>query len=300
MVDGGVDLRGVDSAVGQALEGLEDDLLHLLRVFGGDSLQACAEDRLFVVVVESGPVSQRAAQARVDERFAQRRARVGQQDLGQHLHGQRAERIRAGNGDPRGECLRLASVVFASRGRKCLDARRGRLESLHVPDRRVDLEALEPSQGVAFDHLQRGFERQVAVAVEARVARVVVALVEPPQLVPRKVGYVLRIPARHVRVGQAGEKGLADRAVDRGSGRGECPLHLIEDHALVAKSSPCVFGVLELETDALLLERVLGQTREERRVEVNAEEIREVVRVARAEQVHGPVRTGEGVHEGGE
>ena len=54
-----------------------------------------------------------AAQAGVDQRPAQRRAGVREEDLGEHLHGEGAEGVAAGHGDPGRERLGLAVVVLA-------------------------------------------------------------------------------------------------------------------------------------------------------------------------------------------
>ena len=132
------------------------------------------------------------------------------------------------------------------------------------------------------------------------VARVVVTSVELLQVVPGQVGDVLRIATRHVRVGQSWEQRLADRAVDGRAWRGERALHLVEHDALVSEAAVRVGGVLELEADPLLLERVLRQLWEEGRVQVHVEEVLEILRVPCAEQVHRPVGAGERIHEGGE
>ena len=114
---------------------------------------------------------------------------------------------------------------------------------------------------------------------------------------PGQVGDVLGIPARHVRVGQAGKERLADGAIDRGGRGGERPLHLVEDDPLVAKAALWVSRVFELEADAFLLERVFRKAREKSSVEVDLEEVHEVLGVARAVEEHRPVRTCQGVHE---
>src|SRR3984893_16012934 len=43
-VDRGVDVSLVDAIAGESLEGIQDDLLHLLGVFGRDILEAGAEN----------------------------------------------------------------------------------------------------------------------------------------------------------------------------------------------------------------------------------------------------------------
>ena len=132
VVDRSVDLRGVDTSIGHAVQRLEDDLLHLLRILGGDALQAGAEDRLLVVVMESAAVGERTAQAGVDECFSQWRTRVGEENLAQYFHRQGAERIRAGHRDPCGQGLRLGLVVFAGHRGVRLDGRGWLGETLDV------------------------------------------------------------------------------------------------------------------------------------------------------------------------
>ncbi len=132
------------------------------------------------------------------------------------------------------------------------------------------------------------------------VAGVVVAGVEPAEHLPGEVGDVLRVAAADIRVCQAGKQRPADRAVDGGPGRREGALHLVEDDAPVSQPALRIGGVLELEADPLLLERVLAQAWKEGGVEVDVEEVLEVLLVAGAEEVGGPVRAGEGVHEGRE
>ncbi len=72
VVDGGVDHGLVHAAVGHSFEGVEHNFLDICGVFGGDPFQAGAENRLLEVVVQPASVSQRAAQARIDQRLAQR------------------------------------------------------------------------------------------------------------------------------------------------------------------------------------------------------------------------------------
>ena len=300
VMDGGVDLRRVDALAGQPIERVEHDALHLLGVLGRDALQSGTEDRLLVVVVKSASVGERAAQARVYERLAQGRAGVGQQHLGEHFHGEGPKRIRARHRHPGGQRLRLAVVVLARCGGVRLRGRRRPHQAGDVWNRRIDLNPLEPRQGGALDHLKRGLQRLVAIRVKARVARVVVAPVKEAQLLPGEVRDVLRIATRNVLVGKSLEQRLPNRAIDRGARGGERSLHLVEDDALVAKTALGVGRILELEADPFLLERILGEMREEGGVQVHVEQVPEVLRVAGAEQVHRPVGAGERIHERGE
>ena len=120
------------------------------------------------------------------------------------------------------------------------------------------------------------------------------------QLLPGEVRDVLRIATRNVLVGKSLEQRLPNRAIDRGARGGERSLHLVEDDALVAKTALGVGRILELEADPFLLERILGEMREEGGVQVHVEQVPEVLRVAGAEQVHRPVGACERVHERGE
>ncbi len=85
-VDSGVDVSLVDALTGESLERIEDDLLHLLGVFGRDILQAGAENAFTIVVLEAAAVSQGRAEARIDQSLAERRSRVAHEDIGQHFH----------------------------------------------------------------------------------------------------------------------------------------------------------------------------------------------------------------------
>jgi hypothetical protein len=80
---------------------------------------------------------------------------------------------------------------------------------------------------------------------------------------------VLRVATRDVLVRQAGEERASHSLLDGRLGRCEGALHLVEDDALVAQAAAGIFGVLELEADALLLERVFGEAWEKGRVEVD-------------------------------
>src|SRR5207253_10621535 len=160
--------------------------------------------------------------------------------------------------------------------------------------------ALEVLGRLFLDCLECSLQVLVAVRVTARVARVVVARVEIAEHLPCEVWDVLRITTGDMRIGQAWEQCLADGAVDRGVRSGERALHLIEDDALVAEAAVWIGWVLELVADSLLLECVFAQEREEGGVEVDLEQVGEILRVARAEEVHRPVETRQRVHEGGE
>ncbi len=103
----------VDAFFREFVEGVEDDLLDLLRVFGGDVFQAGSENAFAVVVLETTAVSHRCAKPRVDQRFAQRRPRVAHQDFGQHLHRELLERVAGGHGNPGDERLGFALDVVA-------------------------------------------------------------------------------------------------------------------------------------------------------------------------------------------
>ena len=156
---------------------------------------------------------------------------------------------------------------------------------------------MEALERLLLDCLEGSLQVLVAVRVKARVARVVVARVEIAEHLPCEVWDVLRITTGDMRIGQAWEQRLADGAVDRGVRSGERALHLIEDDALVAEAAVWIGWVLELVADSLLLECVFAQEREEGSVEVDLEQVGEILRVARAEEVHRPVAARERVHE---
>src|SRR6202171_3700642 len=103
-----------------------------------------------------------------------------------------------------------------------------------------------------------------------------------------------------MRVCEARKQRAADSPLHGRLRRSQRALHLVEDHSLVAQSALWIVRLLELETNAFLLERVFGQPREESRVEIDVEEVHEVFRVARAEEVHRPVGACPGITEGGE
>ena len=144
MVDRGVDLLLFHAVVRQPLQRVEHDLLNLLGVLGHDALETGAEDRFLVIVLQPATVGQRAAEARVDERFTEWRAGVRQQHLGKDLHCQRAERVRARHRDPRSQRLRLARVVLGRGGRVGLDRGHRLRRPRDVRDLGVDLHTLEP------------------------------------------------------------------------------------------------------------------------------------------------------------
>ena len=297
VVDRGVDLARVHAVIGDALERFEDDALDPLRVFGLDALEARAEHRLLVVLVEAGPVGESRSDAGIDEGLAQRRAGVREQHLGEHVHGERAERVGARDGDPRRERLGLPRGVLALGEGIRLDRAARPVERDDVGDPGLDVGAFEARQGGALDHVERRFERQVAVGVEARVARVVMARVEFAQVLPREVRDLSRVASRFVRVGRARKQRRAHRLLHRGAGTRERALHLIEDDALPAQAALGVCGVLELEPDALLQERVPVEAGKESRVEIDVEKVAVVLRVACAERIDGSIRAREGVHE---
>ncbi len=247
--------------------------------------------------MESAAVRQCAADLRVDEGFAQRRARIAEQHFGQHSHREQLERVDSRHRDPADEGLGLARVVVARGGRVGLDRCDGLLESRHVWDRGVDGEPLELRQCVLFDRGERSVQRLVAVGVEVSVARVVMRSVKPPQLLPGEVGDMLRVSARIVRVGQTRKQRAAQVSLHGRLRRRQRTLHLVEDHALVTEPAGRVGWVLELKADSLLLEGILFQQREEGRIEVHEQQIHVVLGIARAERIGGRIGARECVHE---
>ena len=125
----------------------------------------------------------------------------------------------------------------------------------------------------------------------------VVPRVERTQLLPCEVWDLLGIATGDVLVRQTREQRPAEGPVHRGARRCQRALHLVEHHALVAEAALRVRRILELKTDAFLLERVLREAREECRVEVDVEKVLEVFGVPGAEQIHRPVGAGQRVHE---
>ena len=169
------------------------------------------------------------------------------------------ERVRAGDRDPGDEGLALSRGVFALSRRIRLDGSDGLGETLHVRNRGVDGESLKAREGVLFDGGQRFFQVPVAVRVKVGVAGVVVLGVKLSQLGPCEIRNVLGVSSRYVRVSQAGEQRPPEIALHGCLRRRQRALHLVEDHALVAKTALGVARILELEADALLFEGVLGE-----------------------------------------
>jgi hypothetical protein len=247
--------------------------------------------------MKTAAVRQCAADLRVDEGFAQRRARIPEQHFGQDSHREQLERVDSRHGDPPDESLGLARVVVARGGRVGLDRCDGLLESSDVWDRRVDGEPLELRQCVFFDRGEGSIQRLVAIGVEVRVARVVVRRVKAAQLLPGEIGDVLRVSARIIGVGQTRKQRAAQVALHGRLRRRQRTFHLVEDHALVTEPARGLGRILELEADSLLLERVLLQQREEGRIEVHEQQIHVIVGVAGAERIRGRIGARECVHE---
>ena len=99
-MDDSVDLLWVHTLAGEALESVQHHLLDFFRVAGADVLQACPEDCLAIVVLETAAIGHRRPEPGVDERLSQRRTRVTQEHLAEDPHRQQAERVARVDCDP--------------------------------------------------------------------------------------------------------------------------------------------------------------------------------------------------------
>ena len=297
LVDGGLGQVPVDPVRRQALECPEHDPLDRLRRLGGHVLEPGREVRVAVLGVVPAAVRQRRAQARVDQRLAQRGGGVAEQDLLQQREAQHRTRVADVAREPGDARLVPPRGVLGAPEREWEPgAARGRPARLrgHV-GRRVDRR--EPVQDGAGDDLQVRVQGQVPVAEEVGVARVVVPAVELAQLRVGEVRDLAGIAAGVEGVGRVRVERLQDRTRHHLVGRGHGPLHLVVDHPLEHRALAVGRG-LELQAVALLLEAQLLQPREERRVQVDVHQVVEVFPVLGREGVHRPVGGREGVHEG--
>ena len=142
-VDRRIHLGAVDALAGQPVERIDNDLLHLSCISRHDVLEARAEHGFPIVVLKTAAIGHRGAQTRIDERLAQRRAGVGQEHIGEHVHCEHSERVAGCNRDPGDQGLRLLAVVLARRDRVGLDGHHRFREALDWRDRGVHLDPLE-------------------------------------------------------------------------------------------------------------------------------------------------------------
>ena len=134
-MDDGIDLRRIHAIIRHLRQRFEHHVLHLAGVLRPDVLEARAEHALLVVVLQAGAVGHRRSELGVDERLPQRRARVAEKDLCEHLHRQQPERVGARDRDPRRERLRAPRVVLARRRGIGLGQGRRPSEALHERNR---------------------------------------------------------------------------------------------------------------------------------------------------------------------
>ena len=170
--------------------------------------------------------------------------------------------------------------------------------ALFVPHRQLDIQLVEPLQGLLFELLVVLVRGNIAVGGKNRVARVVVVLVELHQVIVAEVYDVVRLTATVVVVGGRREQVAGQVLPQLGSGRTHGPLHFVIDHAPVHQVAGRVVRLVELQAMAFLGKVQRVQPGEEYRIQVHRQQVVEVLAVHAGERVGGPVAAGKGVHKG--
>ncbi len=152
----------------------------------------------------------------------------------------------------------------------------------------------EFGQHALRDLVLHGRRFDIAGSHDHGLRRMVVAGVEFFQHFMCQLGDVARIAARFHFIRRALEQGAGDAAVKRAHGAVESALHFIEDDALVHQ-----LVAFERMAPAFLAEVQVIEVGEEGRVQVHVEQVEEILAVGAGERVHGAVRIGHRIHEGG-
>ena len=156
---------------------------------------------------------------------------------------------------------------------------------------------------------QRAVHIQVAVERDVGVGGVVVARVRVQELLVGERGNRARVAAALVRIGGVGIERGVDGVVQHAHGVGQCALHLVEHHAVIAQRALAQAGgaavALALDTlrqvqlvvPALLLKNGgLGiDGRVEHRVQVHVHQVVQILLVGGGDGVDGLVGVGHGV-----
>ncbi len=262
------------------------------------ALEAAAEHDLAVGVLQAAQRRGRAAELGGLQRLLQRRGAVVEQDAVQQVRLQQVlEAGRLAEQPAEHDVALLTGIAFLFPGVVFLD-RHWRGVALLVGHRDVHLQCLEARQRARLEALVQLGHRDVAVAHEHRVARVVVRAVELAQPLVGEIRDVLRIAARVVVIGGVREQVPGQRLPQRARDRAHRALHLVVDDTLVLQRRRGIRGRGELQAVAFLREVVGIEAREEHRVEVDVEQVEEVLAVLAREGVGSPVAAGERVHEG--
>ena len=141
------------------------------------------------------------------------------------------------------------------------------------------------------------FEGQVAVGEEPAVARVVIRLVERPQLFPGQLGNLQGFTTGVLAVAVGREQGGIEAPTEQGGGVGHGAFHFVEDDTPDRQTGQ-VIRVGELEPVAFLQEVLFAQQGEEGGVEVDPHQVVEVLAVHAGDRVKGPVSRRQRIHEG--
>ena len=288
-----LDGLGIDPLAAQLLERLDDQRLDLVAVLVADALEPEGEIGLPDAVGEARP-GEPLAEPGIDQRLPQRRRGRADEDRLEHVEREAGLGIVDFVNHPvDGDHGRLLARLRLARGIGLVH-RLGLVPARLQRDLRLRIGALELAE-IALEDVEP--LRRIIVAVEhhARVRGMVVLLVEALEIVVGEVRDGLRVAARvHPIGGVRIERQLADLAQHRRRRRVGA-LHLVEHHALEHHRA---LGVVELVVPAFLPEGVLGDQREEHRVEIDVDEVVEVLEVLRRHRIGGLVRKRHGVEEG--
>ena len=286
------------AVLGHIAQRIQYQCLDRLRPAAIAALEAAAEHDLAVGVLQAAQRRGRAAELSGLQRLLQRRGAVVEQDAVQQVRLQQVlEAGRPAEQPAEHDVALLLGLAFLLPGVVLLDRHRRGI-ALLVGHRDVHRQGLEACQRARLETLVQLGHREVAVAHEHRVARVIVRAVELAQPLVAQVRDVLRIAARVVVVGGVREQVLRQRLPQRARDRAHRALHLVVHHALELQRRGRVRRCRELEAVAFLRKIVGIEAREEHRVEVDVEQVEEVLAVLAREGVGGPVAAGERVHEG--
>ena len=280
------------------LQYVEHQFFNGVGVFGVGAFQTADEGRFAGGGVEPAQRRRRRAEFGGFQRVAQRRTAVVQQHIAQQPRPQRRQRIGDRPQQPAQHDVSLVAQIFAVVQRivNQIGDRRG--IALFGGNRQIQWQRLEPAQGLRLEAFLMLGGGNVAVGQENGVRGMVVAGVEGLELGVGQIGNGLGIAAAVVVIGGGRKQPALQRMAQPLSRRTQRALHLVEHDALEHQFRTGIVGLGEFQPVAFLGEVAFVQQREERRVEIDIQQVVEILFVLAGERVGGPVAAGEGVHEG--
>ncbi len=174
LMNGGIDQLFFNAVIGKVGQHVKNNGFNLVGRCLFDIFQPADKQRVPVVGVEAAAIAQGAAQPGVDQRFAQGRRRIAQQDLLQQCQGQNFKRVLDIGGQPGDAHLVFMGRIFVFIERVRIGWRSRLLPAGLGRDIGIRVNLFELPEHLGFDKSQMVFERQVAVGIEKGVAGVIV------------------------------------------------------------------------------------------------------------------------------